>query len=115
MEKLPQTRYEYMPHDRVVLRQRVFGITEEDVELIIKPHGANRRGGLGSMGSKYPDCCALFAPRACSLISSPSALREVTNPAAGFNSGKNITSMFTLLGAQSDVLNRMRRPHAVFI
>ena len=37
LDGLPQTRYSFMPHSRAVLRQRVFGITEEDVDLLILP------------------------------------------------------------------------------
>ena len=104
VEKLPQTRYEYMPHDRVVLRQRVFGITEEDVELIIKPMAQTGAEGLGSMGSDTP--IAALSSRSRMLFDFFSQrFAQVTNPPLDSIREKNITSMFTLLGAQSDVLN----------
>ena len=104
VEKLPQTRYEYMPQDRVVMRQRVFGITEEDVELIIKPMAQTGAEGLGSMGSDTP--IAALSSRSRMLFDFFSQrFAQVTNPPLDSIREKNITSMFTLLGAQSDVLN----------
>lgn len=104
IEKLPQTRYEYMPHDRVVLRQRVFGITEEDVDRIIKPMALTGAEAIGSMGSDTPIAALSSRPR---MLFDFFAQRfaQVTNPPLDSIREKNITSMFTLLGAQSDVLN----------
>ncbi|MGO2166132.1 glutamate synthase large subunit [Corynebacterium casei] len=104
IEKLPQTRYEYMPHDRVLLRQRVFGITEEDVDLIIKPMATTGAEAIGSMGSDTPIAALSSRPR---MLFDFFAQRfaQVTNPPLDSIREKNITSMFTLLGAQSDVLN----------
>ena len=104
IEKLPQTRYKYMPHDRVVLRQRVFGITEEDVDLIIKPMALTGAEAIGSMGSDTPIAALSSRPR---MLFDFFAQRfaQVTNPPLDSIREKNITSMFTLLGAQSDVLN----------
>ena len=70
IENLPQTRYEYMPHNRAVLRQRVFGITEEDVDLIIAPMALNAAEAIGSMGSDTP-IAALSQRPGCSTTSSP--------------------------------------------
>ncbi|QCB28867.1 glutamate synthase large subunit [Corynebacterium endometrii] len=104
IEDLPQTRYEYMPHNRAVLRQRTFGITEEDVDLIIRPMALTGAEAIGSMGSDTPIAALSARPR---MIYDFFAQRfaQVTNPPLDSIREKNITSMFTLLGAQSDVLN----------
>ncbi len=104
IEDLPQTRYDYMPHNRAVLRQRVFGITEEDVELIIRPMALTGAEAIGSMGSDTPIAALSNRPR---MLFDFFAQRfaQVTNPPLDSIREKNITSMFILLGAQSDVLN----------
>ena len=104
IEDLPQTAYRYMPHNRVVLRQRVFGITEEDVELIIEPMARTGAEAIGSMGTDTPIAALSNRPR---MLFDFFAQRfaQVTNPPLDSIREKNITSMFTLLGAQSDVLN----------
>ncbi|QDZ43579.1 glutamate synthase large subunit [Corynebacterium sp. sy039] len=104
IDTLPQTRYKYMPHNRVVLRQRVFGITEEDVDLIIKPMARNAAEAIGSMGSDTPIAALSARPR---MLFDFFAQRfaQVTNPPLDSIREKPVTSMFTLLGAQSDVLH----------
>ncbi|WP_286954376.1 MULTISPECIES: glutamate synthase large subunit [Corynebacterium] len=104
IDDLPQTQYNYMPHNRAVLRQRVFGITEEDVDLIIRPMALNASEAIGSMGSDTPIATLSNRPR---MLFDFFAQRfaQVTNPPLDSIREKNITSMFTLLGAQSDVLN----------
>ena len=104
IENLPQTRYEYMPHNRAVLRQRVFGITEEDVDLIIAPMALNAAEAIGSMGSDTPIAALSQRPR---MLYDFFAQRfaQVTNPPLDAIREKPVTSMDTLLGAQSDVLH----------
>ncbi|GAB3697211.1 glutamate synthase large subunit [Corynebacterium nasicanis] len=101
---LPQTRYEYMPHERAVLRQRVFGITEEDVDLIIAPMALHATEALGSMGSDTPIAVLSQRPR---MLYDFFAQRfaQVTNPPLDAIREKPVTSLATLLGAQSDVLH----------
>ncbi|MDY6050122.1 MAG: glutamate synthase large subunit [Corynebacterium sp.] len=104
IENLPQTRYEYMPHVRAVLRQRVFGITEEDVDLLIKPMALTGAEAVGSMGSDTPIAALSQRPR---MLFDFFAQRfaQVTNPPLDSYREKSVTSMHTLLGAQSDLLN----------
>ncbi|RNE48212.1 glutamate synthase large subunit [Corynebacterium alimapuense] len=104
VENLPQTRYEYMPHERAVLRQRVFGVTEEDADLIVRPMALSGAEAIGSMGSDTPIAALSQRPR---MLYDFFAQRfaQVTNPPLDSIREKPITSMYTLLGAQSDVLN----------
>ena len=102
--ELPQKRYKYMPHRRAVLRQRVFGITEEDVDLIIRPMAMTGAEALGSMGSDTPIAALSNRPR---MLFDYFAQRfaQVTNPPLDSIREKSVTSMHTLLGAEADVLN----------
>ncbi|WP_018296733.1 glutamate synthase large subunit [Corynebacterium lubricantis] len=104
LSQLDQVYYEYMPHNRAVLRQRVFGITEEDVDLIIRPMALSGAEAIGSMGSDTPIAALSNRPR---MLFDYFAQRfaQVTNPPLDSIREKNVTSMYTLLGAQSDVLN----------
>ncbi|MDO4909417.1 MAG: glutamate synthase large subunit [Corynebacterium sp.] len=103
-KKLPVTRYEYMPHDRVVLRQRVFGYTEEDVDILIRPMALNGAEAIGSMGTDTPIAAISQRPR---MLFDFFAQRfaQVTNPPLDSIREKSVTSLHTQLGAQSDVLN----------
>ncbi len=100
---LPRERYQYMPHARAVLRQRVFGITEEDVDLIIRPMALTGAEGLGSMGSDTPIAALSNRPRMLFDFFSQ-RFAQVTNPPLDSLREKSITSMNTLLGAETNIL-----------
>ncbi|QGU06185.1 Glutamate synthase [NADPH] large chain [Corynebacterium occultum] len=104
LDGLPQTRYDYMPHDRVVLRQRVFGITEEDVDLLIQPMALKGSEAIGSMGSDTPIAAISQRPRMLFDFFSQ-RFAQVTNPPLDSIREKPVTSMYTLLGAEADLLN----------
>ena len=93
-----------MNHERIVLRQRVFGYTEEDLETLLLPMAAKGAEGIGSMGTDTPIAALSNRPR---LLYDFFAQRfaQVTNPPLDSYREKMVTSMFTQLGAQADVLN----------
>ncbi|WP_245621902.1 glutamate synthase large subunit [Corynebacterium lactis] len=100
---LPQKRYQYMPHIRAVLRQRVFGITEEDVDLIIRPMALTGAEAIGSMGSDTPIAALSNRPRMLFDYFSQ-RFAQVTNPPLDSIREKSVTSMNTLLGAEINIL-----------
>ena len=100
---LPQKRYQYMPHIRAVLRQRVFGITEEDVDLIIRPMALTGAEAIGSMGSDTPIAALSNRPRMLFDFFSQ-RFAQVTNPPLDSIREKSVTSMNTLLGAEINIL-----------
>ncbi|MBV7294398.1 glutamate synthase large subunit [Corynebacterium sp. TAE3-ERU12] len=104
MDNLPQRKYTYMPHRRAVLRQRVFGITEEDVDIIIRPMALTGAEAIGSMGSDTPIAALSSRPR---MLFDYFAQRfaQVTNPPLDSIREHSVTSLYTLLGAEADVLN----------
>lgn len=52
-----------MPHARIILRQHVLGITEEDIDLIIRSVALTGVEGLGSMRSDAPAVVLPGRPR----------------------------------------------------
>lgn len=102
--ELPEGKLVEMNHERIVLRQRVFGYTEEDLETLIRPMAAMGAEGIGSMGTDTPIAALSNRPR---MLYDFFAQRfaQVTNPPLDSIREKMVTSLFTHLGAQTDVLN----------
>ncbi|HCT15698.1 MAG TPA: glutamate synthase large subunit, partial [Corynebacterium nuruki] len=99
---LPQVDYEPMSHERVVLRQRVFGYTEEEVESLIRPIAVTAGEAIGSMGTDTP--IAALSDRSRMLFDFfAQRFAQVTNPPLDSIREKMVTSLFTQLGAQVDV------------
>ena len=101
---LPAAPAEQMNHERVVLRQRVFGYTEEDLELILRPMASTGAEGIGSMGTDTP--IAALSNRSRLLYDFfAQRFAQVTNPPLDSIREKMVTSLYTHLGAQGDILN----------
>lgn len=103
-DDLPEAETIEMNHERTVLRQRVFGYTEEDIETLVRPMAAVGAEGIGSMGTDTPIAALSNRPR---MLYDFFAQRfaQVTNPPLDSYREKMVTSMFTHLGAQADLLN----------
>ena len=79
MDDLPDRPYTYMSHERVVLRQQLFGFTSEEVNLLVKPMALSGAEALGSMGTDTP--IAVLSARPRMLFDYFSQLfAQVTNP-----------------------------------
>ncbi|HET8994987.1 MAG TPA: glutamate synthase large subunit [Rhodococcus sp. (in: high G+C Gram-positive bacteria)] len=103
LEDLPPSRYTYMSHERVVLRQQVFGYTREEVDLLIKPMAATGGEALGSMGTDTP--IAVLSSRPRMLFDFFSQLfAQVTNPPLDAIREEIVTSLGGMLGPEGDVL-----------
>ncbi|MCX2163911.1 glutamate synthase large subunit [Corynebacterium auriscanis] len=101
---LPQSTTIEMNHERTVLRQRVFGYTEEDVETLIRPMAGAGAEAIGSMGTDTPIAALSNRPRTLYDFFAQ-RFAQVTNPPLDSIREKMVTSLFTHLGAQADVLN----------
>ena len=85
MDDLPDRPYTYMSHERVVLRQQLFGFTNEEVNLLVKPMALSGAEALGSMGTDTP--IAVLSSRPRMLFDYFSQLfAQVTNPPLGRDS-----------------------------
>ncbi|MGC5163324.1 glutamate synthase large subunit [Rhodococcus sp. DT1] len=104
LEDLPQSKYTYMSHERVVLRQQVFGYTNEEVDLLVKPMAATGGEALGSMGTDTP--IAVLSSRPRMLFDFFSQLfAQVTNPPLDAIREEIVTSMGGMLGPEGDLLD----------
>ncbi|MDX5312385.1 MAG: glutamate synthase large subunit, partial [Rhodococcus sp. (in: high G+C Gram-positive bacteria)] len=104
LEDLPESKYTYMSHERVVLRQQVFGYTNEEVHLLVKPMAATGGEALGSMGTDTP--IAVLSSRPRMLFDYFSQLfAQVTNPPLDAIREEVVTSLGGMLGPEGDLLN----------
>lgn len=89
-----------MSHERVVLRQQVFGYTREEVDLLVKPMAASGAEALGSMGTDTP--IAVLSSRPRQLFDFFSQLfAQVTNPPLDAIREEIVTSMGGMLGPRA--------------
>ena len=104
LEDLPGEKKEFMPHDRVVLRQRVFGYTQEELRVLVQPMAVNGAEALGSMGTDTPIAVLSQRPRAL-FDYFAQRFAQVTNPPLDAIREEMVTSHQALLGAEEDLLN----------
>lgn len=79
LEQLPDRPHQHMPHNRIVLRQQVFGYTYEEINLLVAPMARTGAEALGSMGTDTP--IAVLSNRSRMLFDYFQQLfAQVTNP-----------------------------------
>lgn len=104
LDELPQGDYQRMPHHRVVLRQRVFGYTSEELNLIVGPMARTGAEPLGSMGTDTP--IAVLSQRSRLLFDYfQQMFAQVTNPPLDAIREEVITSLQGVIGPEGDLLN----------
>ena len=104
LDALPQVSSPVMAHDRVVLRQRVFGYTGEELRLLVTPMAQKGAEALGSMGTDTP--IAVLSSRARTLFDYfAQRFAQVTNPPLDAIREELVTSHRAVLGPQSNLLD----------
>ena len=104
MDDLPDRPYTYMSHERVVLRQQLFGFTNEEVNLLVKPMALSGAEALGSMGTDTP--IAVLSSRPRMLFDYFSQLfAQVTNPPLDAIREEVVTSLGATIGPEGDLLH----------
>ncbi|OQM82691.1 glutamate synthase large subunit [Rhodococcus sp. WS1] len=104
MDDLPDRPYTYMSHERVVLRQQLFGFTSEEVNLLVKPMALSGAEALGSMGTDTP--IAVLSSRPRMLFDYFSQLfAQVTNPPLDAIREEVVTSLGATIGPEGDLLH----------
>ena len=104
MDDLPDRPYTYMSHERVVLRQLMFGYTNEEVNLLVKPMALSGAEALGSMGTDTP--IAVLSSRSRMLFDYFSQLfAQVTNPPLDAIREEVVTSLGGTIGPEHDLLH----------
>ncbi|NLG47930.1 glutamate synthase large subunit, partial [Gordonia sp. (in: high G+C Gram-positive bacteria)] len=104
MNDLPDRPYTYMSHERVLLRQLMFGFTTEEVDLLVKPMAASGAEALGSMGTDTP--IAVLSNRSRMLFDYFSQMfAQVTNPPLDAIREEVVTSIGGTIGPEHDLLH----------
>lgn len=101
---LPDRPHVHMPHDRVRIRQQIFGYTTEDLNLLISPMATTGGEALGSMGTDTP--IAVLSSRPRLLFDYFSQLfAQVTNPPLDAIREEVVTSLRGTIGPEADLLH----------
>lgn len=87
----------------LITRQHVFGYTNEDIKLIMLPMAVTGQEPLGSMGSDTPLACLSDEPQ---LLFNyfRQLFAQVTNPPLDAIREELVTSLYTYLGRQGNLL-----------
>ncbi len=104
LESLPEpTRVQGSDHETVLIRQRCFGYTDEDVRMLITPMASEGEEAIGSMGIDTPLACLSDKPQAAFQLLQ-AAVCAGNQPAYRSDQGRT--------GDVSDQLHRHRAEHA---
>ncbi|MEV6068309.1 glutamate synthase large subunit [Nocardia sp. NPDC052001] len=94
----------HMSHDRVLIRQQIFGYSIEELNLLISPMAQTGGEALGSMGTDTP--IAVLSARPRLLFDYFSQLfAQVTNPPLDAIREEVVTSLRSMIGPEDDLLN----------
>ncbi|WP_068272298.1 glutamate synthase large subunit, partial [Aldersonia kunmingensis] len=101
---LPDRPHVHMSHDRVLIRQQIFGYTNEELNILLSPLAKTGAEAIGSMGTDTP--IAVLSARPRLLFDYFSQLfAQVTNPPLDAIREEVVTSIFSSLGPEKDLLN----------
>jgi glutamate synthase domain-containing protein 2/glutamate synthase domain-containing protein 1/glutamate synthase domain-containing protein 3 len=107
LDKLPAPTHVHQPdHDTLLIRQHAFGYSIEDVKLLITPMAVNGQEGLGSMGADTPLACLSDKPQLLYLYFKQ-LFAQVTNPPLDANFEELVTSLYTYLGSETNLLSEV--------
>ncbi len=120
LEALPEpNRVQSSDHETVLMRQRCFGYTDEDIRLLLNPMAGEGQEALGSMGVDTPLACLSDKPQ--SLFHYFKQLfAQVTNPPIDPIREELVMSLTSYIGVERNILNEtpqnchtLKMPHAV--
>ncbi|GAA12747.1 MULTISPECIES: glutamate synthase large subunit [Gordonia] len=96
--------HEHMAHERVALRQQVFGYTSEELNLLVAPMARTGAEALGSMGTDTP--IAVLSKRPRMLFDYFQQLfAQVTNPPLDAIREEVVTGLGDTIGSEGDLLH----------
>ncbi|WP_132993396.1 glutamate synthase large subunit [Gordonia zhaorongruii] len=104
LEELPAPEHTHMAHDRVTLRQQVFGYTNEDLNVLIAPMAASGAEAIGSMGTDTPVAVLSARPRML-FDYFQQRFAQVTNPPLDAIREEIVTSIGHRIGGERDLLD----------
>jgi glutamate synthase domain-containing protein 2/glutamate synthase domain-containing protein 1/glutamate synthase domain-containing protein 3 len=104
LDKLPTPDYVHQPdHDTLLVRQHAFGYTVEEMKMVLTPMATNGLEGLGSMGTDTPLACLSEKPQLLYMYFKQ-LFAQVTNPPLDANFEELVTSLYTYLGREGNLL-----------
>ncbi|OZC88750.1 glutamate synthase large subunit [Rhodococcus sp. 06-412-2C] len=104
IDDLPERPHVHMPHDRVLIRQQIFGYTTEELNVLVSPMAKSGAEAIGSMGTDTP--IAVLSARPRMLFDYFSQLfAQVTNPPLDAIREEIVTSLGGTIGPEGDLLN----------
>ncbi|MYR07612.1 glutamate synthase large subunit [Gordonia sp. SID5947] len=101
VEALPHV---HMAHDRVALRQQVFGYTNEELNLLVAPMAKTGAEAIGSMGTDTPIAVLSARPRML-FDYFQQMFAQVTNPPLDAIREEVVTSIGGTIGREADLLH----------
>ena len=104
LESLPEpTRVQGSDHATVLIRQRCFGYTDEDIRMLISPMASLGEEAIGSMGTDTPLACLSDKPQ--SLFNYFKQLfAQVTNPPIDPIREEMVMSLTSYIGTERNML-----------
>ncbi len=120
LDALPEpNRVQGSDHETVLLRQRCFGYTDEDLRFVISPMAVNAQEAIGSMGTDTPLACLSDRPQ--SLFNYFKQLfAQVTNPPIDPIREELVMSLTSYIGTERNILSEtpenchtLKMPHPV--
>ena len=95
-------------HETLVMRQRAFGYTDEDLKIIITPMGTQGQEPVGSMGTDTPLACLSDKPQ---LLFNyfKQLFAQVTNPAIDPIREDLVMSLSSYIGCEGNILDEAPR------
>jgi glutamate synthase domain-containing protein 2/glutamate synthase domain-containing protein 1/glutamate synthase domain-containing protein 3 len=105
LDDLPTPGSVHQPdHDTLLVRQHAFGYTVEDLKIILTPMAKDGVEGLGSMGTDTPLACLSDKPQLL-YVYFKQLFAQVTNPPLDANFEELVTSLYTYLGREGNLLD----------
>jgi glutamate synthase (NADPH/NADH) large chain len=104
LDDLPNpNRVQPTDHETIVMRQRVFGYTDEDLKTVLLPSALQGQEPVGSMGIDTPLACLSDKPQ---LLFSyfKQAFAQVTNPAIDSIREDLVMSLNSYIGREGNIL-----------
>jgi glutamate synthase (NADPH) large chain len=105
LESLPEpSRVQSSDHETILLRQRCFGYTDEDIRLLLTPMATDGQEAIGSMGIDTPLACLSNRPQLL-FHYFKQLFAQVTNPPIDPIREELVMSLTSYIGVERNMLN----------
>ncbi len=120
LDQLPEpSRVHGFEHEGIVIRQRAFGYTDEDLKMILEPMAIDGQEPVGSMGTDTPLACMSDRPQPL-FNYFKQLFAQVTNPPIDPIREEMVMSLTSYIGSEGNVLEEtpaschiMKLPHPI--